>query len=97
MSGAVNRHTVASVFSPDDGQIHPDLCCSDIRPDLLCAVVREYRQGAPTYISPHLISNMVWPRKTFVGRRLSVAAVAIANMELDILDRWEYVNYSYQP
>ena len=57
MSGAYDGQTGASVFSPNDGQIHPDLFCSSSRLDLLCAVVREYGQGVPTDVSPHLISN----------------------------------------
>ena len=48
-----------SVFSPDDGQTLTDLCCSGSRPCFLCAVDREYGQGAPTDVSPHLISNKV--------------------------------------
>ena len=47
-----------SVFSPDDGQTRTDLCCSGSRPCLLCAVGREYGQGVPTDVSPHLISNI---------------------------------------
>ena len=45
-----------SVFSPNDGQTLTDLCCSGSRPCFLCAVAREYGQGAPTDVSPHLIS-----------------------------------------
>ena len=57
VSGTVNGNTVVSVFSPDDGQTHPDLFCSVSRLDFLCAKVREYGQGAPRDVSPHLISN----------------------------------------
>ena len=56
-TGVIHGQTVVSVFSPDDGQTLTDLCCSGSRPCFLCAVDREYGQGAPTDVSPHLISN----------------------------------------